>query len=176
MDLRAAILKEHSKAQAINISSYVGDDAERFAALMELFLGKETRITQRAAYSVSYCTDKHPELAIPYYPAFIKAIDKEGHIAIKRNALRVLANQDLPEKYWGILADRCMLILADPQEPIAVHRYAMEIVWNICQEVPELALEFKILLEDIMEFSSTGGKNYANKLLKQIRKRGWDEQ
>ena len=50
MDLRAELLEEHSKRQALRVADYIGNDPERFADLMCLFFGNEYRVTQRAAW------------------------------------------------------------------------------------------------------------------------------
>jgi hypothetical protein len=65
MNLRAALLEVHSKAQAEKISAYVGDDPERFGELIKLLLGPVYRISQRAAWPVSFCIERKPELVKP---------------------------------------------------------------------------------------------------------------
>ena len=52
MNLREALLKEHSKKQMLKIVKYIGNDQQRFDELMKLFLESEYRITQRAAWPV----------------------------------------------------------------------------------------------------------------------------
>jgi hypothetical protein len=54
MDIKQALMKEHSKAQMLKIVAYIGDDKKKFAELMTLMLTAEYRVAQRAAYSVSY--------------------------------------------------------------------------------------------------------------------------
>ena len=65
MMLREALLKEHSKKQALQIANYVGSDPLLFAQLMALFFANEYKITQRAAWVVSCCAEKHPQLILP---------------------------------------------------------------------------------------------------------------
>jgi len=60
MRLRETILKEHSKAQCKKIVKWVGDDVHRFEELFQLFLKDEYRVTQRAAWPLSYCVIVHP--------------------------------------------------------------------------------------------------------------------
>ena len=61
MNIRDALLEVHSKAQAAKIADYVGDNSERFAELMKHLLGPVYRLSQRAAWPVSYCIERHPE-------------------------------------------------------------------------------------------------------------------
>jgi len=55
MDLLKLLREEHSKKQTDRIVSYIGADKERFAILIQLFFKGEYRITQRAAWPLSYC-------------------------------------------------------------------------------------------------------------------------
>ena len=50
MDLKKAILKEHSRAQAAKIADYVGNNEARFKELVHVYLAGPYRITQRAAW------------------------------------------------------------------------------------------------------------------------------
>jgi len=50
MDIKTALLEEHSKAQTLRIVKYIGTDQKRFDTLMELFYKEEYRVVQRAAW------------------------------------------------------------------------------------------------------------------------------
>ena len=47
MNIKTALLKEHSKKQCAAIVKYVGKNPERFAGLMKCFFEGEYRVTQR---------------------------------------------------------------------------------------------------------------------------------
>jgi hypothetical protein len=170
MDIRSELLKEFSKAQTLAITDYVGDDPARLSELMNLFLGDEYRVVQRAAWVVSHVSDRHPELFEPYLPLLVSLADASGSDPVVRNVLRVLTRWDLPEDLWGEAYDRSLKLLANPQKPVAIHRYAMEIAWKICREIPELCSELKILIEDGLEHGSPGFRNYGGKVLAGIAK------
>jgi len=61
MLLRNQILLEHTKANCQKIIDWVGDDISKFKQLFHLFLNDEYRVTQRAAWPLSYCAIAHPE-------------------------------------------------------------------------------------------------------------------
>ena len=65
MNLVETITNEHSKAQCDKIVKYIGCDRSRFAQLVKVFLSGPYRITQRAAWPLSYCVELHPELVRP---------------------------------------------------------------------------------------------------------------
>lgn len=62
MDIRRALMAEHSKRRTMAVVEYIGDDARRFAELMKLFFAGEYRLAHRAAWPMNYCAERHPEL------------------------------------------------------------------------------------------------------------------
>ena len=53
MNLRAQILKAHSKANCTKIVNWVGSNQTRFDELFNLFLTDEYRVVQRAGWPLS---------------------------------------------------------------------------------------------------------------------------
>jgi hypothetical protein len=144
MDLRAALLEVHSKAQAEKIAAYVGDDPKRFAELVKLFLGPVYRLSQRSAWPVSYCIERHPELAKPYFNVFIKQLDRDdAHVAVRRNVARLFQFVDVPKRYQGRLFDACYNLVADPDQPVAVRVFSMTVAANIAKDLPDLLVELE---------------------------------
>ena len=72
MDIKAALLEEHSKAQALRIVKYIGTDQKRFDTLMNLFYKEEYRVVQRAAWVVSHCAEKYIFLFNNHLPKMVK--------------------------------------------------------------------------------------------------------
>lgn len=168
MDIKKELLAEHSKPQALKISNYIGNDQNRFDELMNLFFDKEYRVTQRAAWVVSHCADKYPELIEPYIESMILNLKNDVPVAVRRNTLRVLQEKEMPESIIGDAADICFKIMESAREPIAVKVFAMTLLANICQKVPELKNELKILIENQLPYGSAGFKSRANKILKKL--------
>jgi len=91
MKLRDTILAEHSKAQTTKIVKWIGKSQERFDQLFKLFLNDEYRVTQRAAWPLSYSVHNHPELIRKHLGKLIKNLEKKGlHDSVKRNSVRIL--------------------------------------------------------------------------------------
>ncbi|MCU0434370.1 MAG: hypothetical protein MUC87_13020 [Bacteroidia bacterium] len=161
----------HSKALAMQVVKWVGNDAERFAELVKIFLGKEVRLSQRAAMSVMWCADRNPELIKPWIGKFVERLGKAGnHSAIDRNIVRILQFMDIPEKYEGKLADKCFCFLQAADTPIAVRAFAMTVVFNIVKKYPEMAHELEVVLREWLPNASAGEANRAGKILVQIEK------
>ena len=170
MDLKAEILREHSKAQTMKIVDYIGSNQNRFDDLVKLFLEGEYRVTQRAAWALRFCAEADSALILPHLRALIENLKHPLHDSNKRNTIKVLTFVDIPEGLLGELADICFGFLASPKEAIAIRVFSMEVLYKICQLKPDLANELKILIEDHYPHGSAGFKSKSRKVLKGIAK------
>jgi len=168
MNLRNTILQEHSKKHTVKIVNYIGNNQQRFDELIKLFLGNEYRVTQRAAWPLSYCVQAHPNLIRKHLKKIILNMKKSVHPAVKRNTVRFLQNMDIPENLQGITTDICFEMLNSKNEPIAVKVFSMTVLSNISKSHPGLSKELKLSIEAQLPYASTGFQNRANKILKKL--------
>ena len=170
MNLREAILEEHSKARAERIARFIGHDSERFDQLMQLIFEGEYRIVQRGTWALRKVCDKHPELFFPYFEKAVFLLREDRHVAFRRNVLSIIAEQEIPEDYLGELADICFGFLESRSETVAVRVHAMEILAAICRREPELANELILLIETYLPHESPGFKSRGKKILNRLKK------
>ncbi|MBL4707365.1 MAG: hypothetical protein JKY48_02870 [Flavobacteriales bacterium] len=172
MNIREQLLVTHSKANTLEVTSYIGRDPERLEELMNCFFSNEYRVTQRSAMAVSNCFDQHPDLMRPYLETLISNLSKEDiHIAVKRNTVRILQFIPIPEESTSLLFDYCLAYLIDSKETIAVKAFSMGILYNICKRYPELKHEVVPILEEEMERNDSAGiLSRGRKILRQINK------
>lgn len=169
MNWSKVILKEHSKPQRDKIVAYVGNDPEKFAELVEVFLQGPYRITQRSSWPLSYLVEQHPELLRPHWKKILAFASKPGiHDAVKRNVLRMFQFVQVPKVYQGRVADLCFRFLADTKEPVAIRVFAMTVLANIARVVPELKNELIPIIEDQLPYASAGFLSRSRKVLKQL--------
>jgi hypothetical protein len=168
MGLREDLLREFSKTHTVAIARKIGANQEDFDELIKLFLGKEYRVTQRAAWVVSHCADEHPWLIEKHIEPMILNLEKPVNDAVKRNTLRVLRYVEIPEDLMGIAADICFKYLLSGKEPVAVKVHAMDVLFNITRKFPELKEELKLAIEDQMPFGSAGFRSRGGKILKSL--------
>jgi hypothetical protein len=167
MELRAAILKEHSKAQCTKIVAWVGSSQTRFNTLFYLFLNDEYRVVQRAAWPVSYCVIAHPKFIQTHFASLIKNLQKPNlHNAIKRNSIRLLAHIDIPEKYQGTILDICFKYVESPTEAVAVIAFSLTVLGNLAKQHPEIIPEIKLLIAAQLPNQTAAFKSRAKQLLK----------
>lgn len=169
-NLRDEILIEHSKANAVRIVNWVGNDARRFNELMQLFLHDEYRVVQRAAQIISIVAEKNRQLLQPHLTEMVARM-REPNLptAVKRNVVRVLQNQEIPEDLHGAVMNTCFDLLADIKETIAVRAFSMTVLANLVKHYPEIKQELKVILEEGLEQDpSPGFRSRALKTLKQL--------
>lgn len=170
MNKKEALLKEHSKLNSIAISNWIGDDKDRFAELMDLFLHSEYRITQRAAYAMLFVSDNQIELFKPYIGILLNNLEsKKVHIAVKRNTIRLFQNLHIPKKFQGQAAAICFEYLESATEAIAVKCFAMKVLANICENERDLIPELQILVENQYPYGSAGFKARSKHIFKQLK-------
>ena len=153
MDIAARLEAEHSKSLTTAIVAYVGEDKKRFAVLMKVFLKGESRVSQRAAWPLSFIAEKEPKLMMPYFDQLIKKLEQRNqHPAIARNILRSFQQIDIPEKHHGLLVDLCFAFIIDQTCPAAIRAFAITVATNICRLYPELKNELYLVLTELNQF------------------------
>ena len=171
MNLRAEILKEHSKAQCTKIVNWVGSNQQRFDELFHLFLNDEYRVVQRSAWPMSYCVDAHPALISKHWKALMDNLKKQNlHNAVKRNSIRLMQDIELPEAYHGEIMGLCFTCLESPKESLAVKVFSMSALANLARYYPEIKPELKLIIEDQQPHQSGGFKSRAKMVLKELDK------
>ena len=167
MDLRSAILKEHSKKQCSLIVNYIGDDKNRFAELIKLFFSGEYRVTQRAGWPMSYCVQNHPALINPYYKKLLTFLKrKDVHPAVERNIMRLLQDVDIPKRYQGEIMNSCFEYISDPQAAIAVKAFSLGVLKNLVKIYPEILPEIKLIIEERWDSETAAFRSRAKMFLK----------
>lgn len=170
LNIKEALLEEHSKAQTLKIKRYIGPSHEKFKELMDLLLEDEYRIVQRASWVVKHTCDSNPLLIYPYLGDLIPRLRTPLHDAYKRNILHILSMLEVPEEHLGELTDICFESLENRKEAVAIRVHAMQNLHNICFKEPELANELKLFIEEFMPHESAGFKSRGKKIINSLRK------
>jgi hypothetical protein len=167
MVLRNQILKEHTKENCKAIVEWVGNDVSRFDELFNLFLNDEYRVTQRAAWPMSYCVIAHPELMKNNFEKLIENLRKPHfHDSIKRNTVRLLQSIVIPEEQEGAIMELCFNYIQSPTEAVAIKAFSLTILGNLAKRYPEIIPEIKLLIHDQMLHQTAAFQGRAKKLLK----------
>ena len=172
MNIKDQLLKEHSKANTKLIVNYISSSEELLSELMHCFFSNTYRVSQRSAMVVSYFFYLYPKMMEKYKKKIILNLKEDGlEVAIKRNSLRILQFQEIPENLTAPLFDCCLQYLIDRKEPIAVKVFSMTILYNCCKKYYDLKSELIPLLENELYHSKSKGiQSRGRKVLAQLRK------
>ena len=169
MNLKQALLEEHSKSQCNRIVDYIGNNKERFAGLMKIFFGNEYRLTQRAAWPMSYCVRKYPQLILPYFKKLVNKLRKQNeHQAVLRNTLRLLQDVEIPARFHGQLMTTCFEFVQANEKAVAIKAFALTILQNFSRQYPEIIPEIKTIIEERWEHETAAFRSRAKNFLKQV--------
>lgn len=132
----------------MKIVSYINGEPARFRELMGHFLGDTYRLSQRAAWAVSYCAEYHNELVKPYFGRPVEQLERDDvHPAVRRNVVRLLQFVDVPPRFHGRVFDACYNLVNDVDQPVAVRVFAMTVAAKIARNAPELLNELRLIVE-----------------------------
>lgn len=166
MDIRQALIAGHSRQSTMAIVEFIGDDPKRFAELMKLFFEGDYRLTQRAAWPMNYCAERHSNLIQPYLPKLLDCLDrKDMHDAIRRNVMRLLQSVEIPKRLAGRIYDHSIGFLDDPDQPIAVRVFAMSVAARIAKPEPDLRNELRLIILKHLPHSTAAFRARAKQVL-----------
>lgn len=166
MDIREALTAGHSRQRTMAIVEFIGDDPKRFAELMKVFFEGEYRLTQRAAWPMNYCAERHSSLIQPYLPKLLDCLDREDmHDAIRRNIMRLLQYVEIPKRLSAKIYDQSVGLLDDPDQPIAVRVFAMSVAARIAKSEPDLMNELRLIIRKHLPHSTAAFRARAKQVL-----------
>lgn len=156
----------------LSTTQYVCSHKERFDELMTCFFSGEFRLSHRATLIILKTAKLKPQWVEEQIGRMAATLDRNRPEWFRRNLLRILQNYQIPETHWGLVADECFLYLNSADQPIAIKVFSMTVILNLTKEVPELARELRISIEEQYPLGSAGFQARARKVLAQLQKEG----
>src|SRR4030095_10564642 len=133
---------------------------------MKLFFEGEYRVTQRAAWPMSYCVRNHPELIDPYFKKLIDKLGKPGeNDAVIRNIVRLLQDVEIPEKFRGQVMTLCFNFIQSNETAVAIKAFSLTILNNLSKKYPEIIPEIKTIIEERWNYETAASKSRAKMFL-----------
>lgn len=142
---------------------------EYFRILLDIAFYNKEQKSWRAAYVVDKIHDTNPELLLPFFDEMIIQLTKEKSSSKKRHYLKLLSMNDVAKKHQGILVDFCLEAFTSAKEPVAVRVHAMQILYNISENEPDLKPEILSVIEHEMKYHASAGiTSRGSKLAKKL--------
>jgi hypothetical protein len=166
MDIEKQLLAEHSRKNTEKIVRWIGNDPARVKAVMEVFLGDDPLLTQRAAWVVGVLADDRGRLLQPWLAKLMKKMREPGvHNAARRNVVRALQFVEIPPRLIGEVATVCFDELASPLSPIAVKACAMTVLQRVVHQEPDLGRELRLIIEQQLPYGAPAFHARAKRVL-----------
>jgi hypothetical protein len=171
MNIRKQLLAGNNRFNVDLVMHHIGADEELFAELVDMAHCRELPLSHRAAWALTACCDQYPYLIIPHLKTIVKGFASHMHPGITRCMVRALCLIDLPEKYAGPMYNICQQYIEDPDVPIAIRVFAMQLMYNISEQEPELKPELALFFESVLEADNNSGvTNRGGKLLHKLKR------
>ena len=164
------LMVENSRRNTDLIAALVFKKPELFDELVSIYLRNEEPVSRRAVWVVDTVAEKLPDLLEPYLESIVEALPNFEHDGLKRGSLRMLSRSPLPQNHLGELMNMCFDWLVSAKESVAVKIYAMEILYRMSQDEPELKKELADSIEWRIAEGTPGFKNRGLKTLKMLYK------
>ncbi len=170
MNFYKALDTDSSRAVADIVTEAVGDNPIYFKEVLDLALQDIPKISMRAGRVVLFCSEKHPELLKPYLRQLIKNIPKIKNEGTLRTILRliIMFPEIKNENDISLLLEKGFDYIQGKRYSVAIKVYAMEILYNISKQYPEILNELIAVVKSQIPFSSAGFKAKAKILFGNI--------
>ena len=165
-------LVDSSRVLADILVQDIGNDKERFAEMMDLSFRDEYPLSMRAARIISLIAEIYPELLNSYIPKIITKLQHLKTEGVRRGFMKALSESSYSfnDEQMGILTDLAFTWLPDPREPISIRYYSIEIILKISQKYPELRIELKALLNELLKNGTSGLKAKSRIVLNYLKR------
>ncbi len=165
--LRELVLSndKFTETDGLHLATIIIDDASAIAVLVNEFLADDMRFRQRCVWVFMALIKLDQKSLQPHLLKLHNTLLKTNEDSLKRNILRMFQFIELPKKLHGLTINYCFELLMDRKEPIAIHVFAMTVVFKYIAPYPELRNELKLILEDNIANGSAGYQSRAKKIL-----------
>ena len=144
-------------------------DKRLFTRLYGFIYSDDHRLAWRSCWIIDNASAECPELLKGKLPEIIEALINTRDGSLKRHFTRILCRYTIPEDYLVVLVNKCFELLL-PVEPPAVRIFAMQILFNITLQLPDIKGELISVIENMREEGGSAGFiNRSGKLLRILR-------
>lgn len=144
-------------------------DKSLFNQLFGFINSVDHRLAWRSCWIIDNASEDCPELLEDRVAEIIEALISTKDGSLKRHFTRILCRYTIPEDYLAVLVNKCFELLL-PSEPASVRVFAMQILFNISLQLPDIKGELISVIESLRdEGGSAGFINRSEKLLRKMR-------
>lgn len=152
-----------------NIHRLIISHEKGVATTLHIIRTSSYPVNNRAAWAIDNADEKMPGLAQSYLTEMMEILEYEHYPGIYRSLMRLMERYSIPVDIQGRTVDICFCFLNAGHIPVAVKCHAMQIIFDLLPQYPELAGELKESLLFQMDESSAAFKGRARRILSALR-------
>lgn len=139
--------------------------------LIDIALMEIPQVSSRASRVIGSVVEMDVETLTDFSKQIIPSIPAIKDSAIRRSFLKIFTEAPLPrdEEEEGILLNSSFTFLIDPDEPIAVKIYCMDILYRFTGRYPEIAKELLLTLEELTRRDSSAIHHKGKYIIHQLQ-------
>lgn len=169
--MKELLSKKASRANSYAVVALAANNPKRYQELVEIIKKNETPYSEKAAWAMTHCFDEKLGFFTDYFADFTQILaDSAYSDSVKRNIVRVLQFQEIPEEFQGSIIDSCFHLVTKKDTAVAVKAFALGILENMVKLYPELTNELVACIEDLLPNASSGLKNRGQHILRRLNK------
>jgi hypothetical protein len=163
---------DSSRAVADYVSKLIGYDSEKYQILYNYILNNENAYSNRASRVLCMNAELYPDLFDPFYENAVRNLETFKSNTIRRSFMKILTTRPAPdnEELQGVLMDYCFRVLPDPKQEIAIRVYAMMILFEISEKIPEIKPELALTIEQVLPTGTPALKSAGKRLLFKLKR------
>ena len=154
------------------IADAVGENKTYFMEVLEIAFTAKDMSSSRAARVIDMCTDRNPDLGEYFANDIAIKLMAQEDSRTKRSLCRIMTRH-LPndEDILGYFINFAFEQIASPKEPVALKVYAMQALFNISKQIPDIKNELIGIIEEEMPKNTYAFTGRGNMLLKKMNKK-----
>ncbi len=169
-NLRQVLLLSESNIKHQTIA-YINHHPEEINNIIKMSFGDIQPEGWRSAWVLSELLKKDKSIIKnpqSFIDKIIDKLDKFNSPGQIREFLKVLLMYDIPEKHMGKLISLSFDWLLQADADKSFKMYGMQIIYNYSKQEPDLLVELRLILEELITYESPGVINRAKKILAKI--------
>ena len=171
MDLAIELSRRPDKNRVVEITAHIGNSTTRFAELITCILKGDDSVSKYGSWLLSHCIQQNPQLVQPHLGALISNLERPAlNDSVVRSTVKALAEVDIPADLQGHALQHCFDYLLDPKVAVAIHVHAMQTIFNISKNEPDLLRELQMVIEENMPHGTAAYKARGRRILEKIKK------
>ncbi len=165
-------IPDSSRVVVDRAGDFLLDNTEYFVTALDIAFENKPKFSARASRALYFAAEKDPKIVPDLAEIIVEELPELDNQSAASSLIRIFASVRLPkdEVLQDFLADYCFWLLIEPVEKFALRVYALEILYGISKNIPELKRELALHIKQLLPYSPMSFKSRGGKILRKIEK------